>query len=804
MAHPWQDLRIAARGLRRHPAFAIAAITTLALGIGANTAVFSIVHGVLLRPLPYPGADQIALLSSANQVGVPDADDWRARSHTVTSISVLLRQWNVDLVGSGDPQRLNGSVVEPNLFPMLGLTPLRGRLFGTDDNRPGAPRVGVISDHFWQRQFNRDPNVVGRSVILNDRPTTIVGIMPATADVFGDNIDVWLPVASETPWALDQRGTNMFDVVGRVSPGTSWSDVTREMALISADLARTYPRTNTGKVAVPQPLLTALVGNVRTPILVLESAVGIVLVLVTANLVGLLIARANAREPEVALRVALGAQRRELATLLATEGAIIAAIGGAMGIGIAIVGRHLLLSVLPTALPRVEGIRVDWRVMALAVGLVVASGMVLMAVPMLHTLRATRGGGAPSAVRTRDSRPIQRVLGSLVAAEVGMAVVVLTLSALLGRTFIALQHVSLGFDPTQVVSGELVLPELRYSKVDDQTRVFRAVAQRLAATPGIEAAGSVVGLPLGPGGGIGQGIIVEGQAPVTPGTEPSVRVRPVAGDYFGTLRIPLRGGRMFTDADDERSIPVALVNETLARTLWPTGSPIGHRLRRPGAAGTPIIWMTIVGIVGDTKTNGLTTGDQPAVYLPYVQHTESWMRWGTLVVRGQGQPAQLAQAMRAAIAAVDPLIPIGNVAQLTEYRSAAMAQQRLDAVVLAVFALGALVIAIQGVYGTLAYVVEQRRREIGIRVAVGATPHAVQRTIVGRGMRSVMIGMAAGLVVAVAAGRAASSLLYGVSADDPLNYLAVACIIGAAALCGAIGPAWRASRADPLEALRAS
>jgi predicted permease len=403
----------------------------------------------------------------------------------------------------------------------------------------------------------------------------------------------------------------------------------------------------------------------------------------------------------------------------------------------------------------------------------------------------------------QDSRAAQRLLGGLVAAEVGMAVVVLSLSALLGRTFVALQHVKLGFDPSHVMSAELVLPELRYTDASHQTRVFRDVMQQLAATPGIEAAGSVVGLPLGPGGGIGQGIIVEGAPPVAPGTETSVSVRPVAGDYFGTLRIPIVGGRAFADADDERSIPVAIVNEALAHELWPTASPVGHRIKRPGASGDAV-WMTIVGIAGDTKTNGLTTGDRPAVYIPYVQHTESWMRWGTLVVRGSGEPAQLARAMQAAVATADPLVPLGNVVQLTEYHSAAMAQQRLDAMVLAVFALGALLIAVQGVYGTLAYVVEQRRREIGIRVAIGATPRAVQRTVVGRGMRAVAIGTAVGLAAATVAGRAASSLLYGVSAADPVNYIAVACVIIGAALCGAVLPAIRASRADPLAVLRSS
>ena len=523
---------MAARSMRRHPAFAIAAIATLALGVGANTAVFSIVNGVLLRPLPYPDAGRVALLTTEHQVGVPDVVDLRERSHMVGSIAAVLRQWNVDLIGSGEPQRLNASVVEPEFFTLLGQSPVRGRAFGTADNQPGAARVAVISEGFWNRQFASDPAVVGRTVTFNDRPTTIVGVMPLTADVFGDNIDLWLPIASETPWALGQRGTGMFDVVGRLAPGATWSGSARELAAISADLATTYPKTNTGKVVVPEPLLSALVGQVRTPILVLESAVAIVLVLVTANLVGLLIARAAARRPEIDLRVALGARPRELARLFATEGAIITAAGGAIGIALAVAGRALLLTVLPASLPRAAGIRIGWPVVAFALTIVVASGIVLMTVPVLHALRATRRGGARAAARGHSSQAVQRLLGGLVAAEVGMAVVVLSLSALLGRTFVALQHVTLGFDPSHVMSAELVLPELRYTQTGDQTRVFREVMRQLAATPGIEAAGSVVGLPLGPGFGIGQGIVVEGAPPVSAGNETSVAVRPVAGDYF--------------------------------------------------------------------------------------------------------------------------------------------------------------------------------------------------------------------------------------------------------------------------------
>ena len=792
------DLILAARRLIRRPSYAITAIVTLALGVGANAAVFSVVRGVLGRPLPYPQAGRLALLSSRSSVSIPDGRDWRKQSHTLDAVALFLRRWDFDLVGQGEPLRLSGSVVEPEFFRMLGVRPVLGRVLEVGDDQTTAPAVAVISVGLWHRVFGGDPNAVGRTVTLNDHPTTIVGVMPPSADVLGDGVELWTPVATQTPWALAQRGTNNFDALGLLRPGVRLDDARRELKTISDELAAAYPQTNTGKVAVPVPLMTALVGDVRTPLLLLEAAVVLVLILATANLTGLVLARGGVQHPELVVRAALGASRRELAALFFAEGALLTAVGGGLGIALALVAERALIALLPLTLPRVGDIRIDVSVIAVAITLALASGVVLTVVPAIQEL-ATRKAATPSSTRTSRGVEHDRLLATLVTIEVALAVVVLSGSALLGRTFVALERVHLGFDPDSVVTAELVLPEARYTDIPSQTRAIRGVVERIAAVPEIEAAGSVIGLPLGTSS-IGHKLYVDGRPAPAAGQEPRADSRPVVGDYFAALRIPIVSGRGLTRADDEHAVPVAVVNQALARQLWPTATPIGARLKWVGADSAR--WMTVVGVAGDTKSHGLTDADVPAVYTPYVQRTEAWQRWSSLVVRSRAPRPEIERVMRQAVSAVDPLVPIGRVSSMGTLRSAATSQQRVDAIVLAAFAAAALLIAVQGIDGTMAYVVEQRRREIGIRVAVGATSTQVRRTVVVRGMRTTMTGLALGLVGALLAGRAAQGVLFGVSSADPTTYLAVALVIGVAAWCGALVPALRASHVDAATVLR--
>ena len=802
MTRPGQELRWAARGLLYHPTFAIAAVATLALGIGANTAVFSVAHGVLAAPLPYPDPSRLVLLTGTSQVSVPDGTDWRERSRSIAEVALFIRKWDFDLTGQGEPQRLTGSVVEPALFHLLGVTPVLGRVLTSADNQSTAPRTVVIGEGLWRRQFGADRSILGRTIVLNDHPTTVVGVVPEAADVLGDGVDLWTPVATETPWALDQRGTNNFDAVARLQPAATIDQSRRELADISSALATAYPATNTGKVVAPLPLLTALVGDVRGSLVLLECAVLLVLGLATVNLAGLLVTRGRVRRHDTAVRLALGARYRQLVAGLTAEGLLLAAMGTALGITFAILGHDALMAVLPASLPRAGGIHVDGSAVAFGAALALGSAMLLVLLPAIDVRRSVAGGGLATADRAGVDRGHHRLLGGLVVTEVALAVVVLVASVLLGRTFLALERVRLGFEPSHVVFGDLVLPESRYSTIAPQSAAFRGAVQHLSATPGVEAAGSVIGLPLGAGGTIGHRLEVEGQPPVAPGSEASAEDRPVTGDYFGALRIPIVRGRAFTDADDERAAPVAIVNETLARRTWLTASPLGHRVRWVGA-GDSASWMTVVGVAGDVKALALTTGDQPAVYVPYVQRAETWQRFGTLVVRGS-DPVQLERAIRAAVREVDPLVPVGRVAPMLTVRSRAMAQQRFDAIVLGVFSAAALVLAIQGIYGTLAYVVEQRRREIGIRMALGATPRTVRRAVVNRGLRLTVVGVVVGLVAAAAVGRVVRGLLYGVTAGDPTTYVVVSLAIAGAGWLGAFVPARRASRADPLVALRGS
>ena len=794
----WNELALAARRLLRRPSYAITAIVTLVLGVGANAAVFSVVRGVLGRPLPYAQADRIVLLSSQSLVSIPDGRDWRKQSRTLNAVALFLRKWDFDLVGQGEPLRLSGSVVEPEVFHILGVHPVVGRVLEATDDEMTAPAVAVISVGLWHRVFGGEPSAIGRTVTLNDHPTTIVGVMPASADVFGDGVELWTPVATQTPWALTQRGTNNFDALGLLHPGVRVDDARRELKTISDALTAAYPQSNSGKVVVPAPLLTALVGDVRTPLLVLEGAVVLVLLLATANLTGLVLARGGVQHPELVVRAALGANRRMLVTLFLAEGAVLTLVGGGLGIALALAGERALIRLLPSTLPRVGDIRIDMSVIVLAAVLALASGLVLTVVPAIQEL-ATGQTKAPSSLGASPSKEHDRLLGALVMIEVALAVVVLSGSALLGRTFVALERVHLGFDPDSVVTSELVLPEARYSDIPGQTRAIRGVVERIAAAPEVEAAGSVIGLPLGTSS-IGHRVFIEGRPPAVPGQEPRADSRPVVGDYFAALRIPIVRGRGLSAADDEHAVPVAIVNQALARQLWPTTSPVGARLKWVGADSAR--WMTVVGVAGDTRSHGLTEADAPAVYTPYVQRTEAWQRWSSLVVRSRAPRSEIERVMRAAVAAVDPLVPIGRVTSMGALRSAATSQQRVDAVVLAAFAAAALLIAVQGIYGTMAYVVEQRRREIGIRIAVGATSSQVRRTVVVRGMRSTTIGVALGLIGAILAAHAARSALFGISSADPSTYVAVALVICAAAWCGALVPAFRASRVDAATVLR--
>jgi predicted permease len=795
-----QDARHALRLLRKSPGFTTAAVLTLAVGIGVSTAIFSVVNAVLLRPLPFDAPDRLVFITREGDVSVPDGIDWRAESRTHQEIALFLRGWAFDLTGDGEPERLNGSVVEPDYFRVLGTPPLLGRPIQPADNLPGAPQVAVLSHAFWTRRFAADPSVVGRGIVLSDVPTTIVGVMPAAFDFLGDELDLWVPVAPAVPRFLEERGTNNFDAIGRLRPGVSVEAARAEMVAISERLEKQYPRSNRGKIVEPMPMQEFMVGAVRRSLWVLQGAVALVMLVGSVNLAGLLLARASARAGEFALRTAIGASRGRLLRQLLVEGVLLALLGGGVGLLAAVWGREALVAAAPETLVRLREVPLDGRVLLFGLAAALVAGVLMSLAPALQVWRADPGSFLKGAGKATGGASRHRLLGGLVVAELACACVLLVGGGLLGRTFARLQNLSLGFESQGLLTAEVVLPESRYGTRETQTQAFAQMVERASALPGVASAAYVITPPLSPRGGIGSPLKFATPPDQMRTDNPGARVRLVHGDYFGTLRLPIREGRALAATDGDGALPVAVVNERLAREFWPGRSPIGERLSF-GWTDEPR-WMTIVGVAGDLKGTQVTAQDSLTVYAPYVQRVTDWQRWGTLVVRTRVEPHTLARPLKEAVWSVDPTLTPDQVVTVEDRRAEQTAQQRFNALALVSFAAVALLVALQGVYALLAYAVEERRREIGVRMALGATGGDVLRLVLGRGLRLAALGLAGGLALAFGLGRTLDSLLFGVAPTDALTFLAAASLLGVTALVACTLPAWRASRVDPIAVLR--
>jgi putative ABC transport system permease protein len=796
----WQDARHALRLLRKAPGFAAAAVLTLAVGVGVSTAIFSVVNAVLLRPLPFDAPDRLVFITREGDVSIPDGVDWRAQSRTHREIALFLRGWAFDLTGDGEPERLNGSVVEPDYFRVLGTAPLLGRVLQPTDNLPGAPQVAVLSQAFWTRRFAADPTVVGRGVVLSDVPTTIVGVMPAAFDFLGDDLDLWVPVAPAVPRFLEERGTNNFDAIGRLHGGVTVESARAEMVAISQRLEQQYPKTNRRKIVEPMGMQDFMVGGVRRSLWVLLGAVALVMLVGSVNLAGLLLARSSARAGEFALRTAVGAPRRRLLQQLLVEGLLLALLGGGAGLLAAVWGRELLVAAAPESLVRLHDVPLDGRVLGFGLLASLLSGVLMGLAPMLQLRRADPGAFLKGAGKATGGSGRHRLLGALVVGELACACVLLVGGGLLGRTFARLSAQPLGFDSQGLLTAEVVLPESRYGTRGAQTQAFSQMVERASALPGVVSAAYVITPPLSPRGGIGSPLKFATPPDQMRTENPGARVRLVHGDYFGTLRLPIREGRGLSASDAEGTLPVAVVNERMAREFWPGRSPLGERLSF-GWTDEPH-WMTIVGVASDLKGTQVTAPDSLTVYAPYVQRVADWQRWGTLVVRTQMEPHALVRPLKGAIWSVDPTLTPDQLETVEDRRAVQTAQQRFNALALVSFAAVALLVALQGVYALLAYAVEERRREIGVRMALGATGGDVLRLVLGRGLRLAALGLAGGLVLAFSLGRTLESLLFGVAPTDALTFLAASGLLGVTALVACTLPAWRASRVDPITVLR--
>jgi predicted permease len=790
------DLRHALRLLRRSPGFACVAVLTLAMGIGGTTALFSAVDGVLLRPLPVRDEGRLVAMAGTN-ASYLDLKDWESGLPALESVALHSGvTWHYDLVGPDGAERVEGAPVSPGFFEVLGVRAARGRVFGAADGETGS-RLAVLSDGFWRR-LGAAPGVVGRTLTLNGFPYVVTGVMPPGFAFPHEGAELWTSIPRELPDVLRYRGIHAFRGLGRLRPGARVEAAGAQLDALERRMAAADPEESSGLDWSLVPLRREVVGDARTALLVLFGGVALVLLIACANVAGLLLARGAARRREFAVRRALGAGTGRLARQLLAESVTLAILGGAAGLLVAAWGAGALAALGPDDVPRASGIELDGRVLGFALLVSIATGLAFGAAPALTGTRirsaalAEDGRGAGGRSRTRVRR-------ALVVGQVAIALVLLAGAALVLRTLWNLARVDPGFETAHVLAFEITLPESRYEDIPPQTRFVAALEERLRALPGVEAAGAVGDLPVAEDNYVVHNLAVEGRT-YGRGEEPEIPHRPATPGYFDVLRIPVIRGRGLLPADGGGGQPVAVVNRTMARMLWPDGGVLGSRVRWARDEASP--WITVVGVVGDVRSNALREPEEPALYTPHAQTSVPWRRIVSFVVRTSGDAAALLPSVRREVAALDPGIPVVEARTMDRVLGDSLRRLRLEGGLLAAFAAVALALAALGLYGVIAQLVSERRREIGIRVAVGARGADVVRLVVGEGLRLAAAGVALGAGAAVAATRVLRAVLYGVEPGDPLTLAAMgAAALGAAALASWL-PARRAAALAPAEALR--
>ncbi len=799
-----QDLRYAARTLGRNPAFTTIATVVLALGIGANTAVFSVVNAVLLRPLPFPDSERLVELHLATPEGDPrgpvsaiDFEDWRAQNHVFQDIALVnTLSRGMTLTGGAEPEQLPTAYVHPAFFSTIGVQPEIGRGIRLDENEPGRNRIAVLSHRLWQRRFGGDSSIAGRAVTLDGQPFTIAGVMPASYRFPDATIDVWAPESLIDAARAPRRRDNRFQrVIARLDRGVTLEAARAEMATIAARLEVLYPDTNAGRAIVTiVPLHESLVGeSVRSAVLILLGAVVLVLMIACANVGNLLFERAVARRHEFAVRRALGAGRARIVRQMLAESVVLAGAGGALGLAVGAWGLDALLGLSRDFLPAQNDVVLDGRVLGFTLVATLLSVLVFGAVPAMGISRS-----APQLMLREDTRGATAGPGGrelrclLVVAETAIALVLLVGAVLMVRSFANLRRVEPGFDPGGVLAVSMNASSIRYPERPQYLAFYRQILSRVRQIPGIEAAGSTRNLPL-QGTAENLPVSVDDQPAVPAGSEPVVPVHPISPEYFRAMRIPLLQGRDFTAEDHESAPTVVIVSRSMARRFWPGGSPIGRTLRSgPRAA-------TVVGVCGDVRQTRLDREGESAIYVPQAQDPR---RGFTLVIRTHGDPRALAPAVRGEIQAIDPEHPILRIAAMEEVLGGAVAQPRLMTTLLGVFGGLALCLAMLGVYAVIAYGVSLRTREFGVRMALGARPRNVLAIVLREGAALALAGVAVGTAAALALTRFLSSHLYEVGATDATTFVAVAGLLFGTSLAASYLPARQATRLDPLAALR--
>jgi len=799
----WQDLRYGARMLIKKPGFTLIAVVTLALGIGANTAIFSVVNALLLRPLPFDDLDRIVAVferrsdAPRNEAAAGNYFDWQAQNQVFESIG-MYRWWAANLTGVETPERVQGFMITANLFDALGAQPALGRRFTPEEEQPGQDGVVILNHGFWQRRFGGDPGVVGRTIHFDGTPRTVVGVMPPEYN-FPPGGEMLAPLAL-TPQQKQSRRNHTYLAVARLKPGVSIEQARADLDAIAARLERQYPQTNAGWGAAVFPLLDHTVRQYSQALLVLLGAVGFVLLIACANLANLMLARATGREKEMAIRAALGARRHRIVRQLLTESVVLAVIGGAAGILLALWGTEALKSAMPgeivSFIPGWMNIGIDAQALAFTLGLSLLTGIAFGLVPALAAsrpdLNATlKEGGKSSAGSHR-----RRLRSALAIAEIAISLALLVGAGLMVKSFLRLINTDPGFKPENTLTMELLLPRAGYAEEARRAGFFRQLLERIEALPGVEAAGVVSHLPLG-GSNASAGFLIEGRPEPPPGQGNDGRYRVCSPRYFEALGIRLLRGRAFTEQDRAGAAPVVIVNETLARQHWPNEDAVGNRIRFTGDPAQNL-WMTIVGVTRDVK-HTLDTEVKPEYYLPHAQ--DAW-RSMSLVARAKGEPMALAPAIRREALALDKDQPVFLIRTMEQVRAQSVLVQRFAAIALGLFAALALVLAVVGIYGVMSYAVAARTHELGIRLALGARPVDVLMLALKQGLTLTLVGVAIGLAVAFALTRLMSKLLFDVSVTDPLTFVGTALLLTFVALLACWIPARRATKVDPMTALR--
>jgi putative ABC transport system permease protein len=801
----WQDLRYGFRTLLRNPGFCAVAILALALGIGPNTAIFTMVNAVLLKPLPVPEPNRVVMIwgtvlkAGFDQMPVSAADylEWQkqARSFDAMSAAFAIPEFGLNVSGAGDPERVSAALASKEFLPALGIKPIAGRNFLPEEDRPGGPPAVLISHALWQRRFHSDAAAIGRTLTVDGIPRTVVGVVPHE---LGEMVaaDLWLPTAINPN--NPERRNHQFGIVARLKPGVSVAQARAEMNVIARRLESAYPATNTGWGVTLFPMAEMYTGRIRPVLLILLGAVGLLLLIACANLANLLLARAATREKEIAIRGALGAGRLRLIRQLLSESLVLALAGGALGLVLAAWGVRLMRGIVPDMFPMLQHMSVDVPVLAFTFGISILTGLLFGLVPAWRSSHTDLNTTLKEAAgRSESAGGSHRVRSFLLAGEVALAVLLSVSAGLLLRSFVRVTEVDPGVRTANILTMNLSLPEVKYDTPLKRAAFYKDLIERLDTLPGVRSAGAVLFLPLRVSilsFRIGvNSFQIQGRPPLPPDQRPLADYRTATPGYFGTMGIALRQGRLFDQHDDQDAKRVVLVNEAMVRKHFANEDPLGQHL----VMGQP---AEIVGVVADAKLYGLDAPVEPAVYVPHAQQSgDSAM---AIVVRTGGDPAAMASAVRREIAKLDPEQPISNVRTMEKVLSDSLMLRRASMLLLTVFASLALTLATVGIYGLTAYSVSRRTHEIGLRVALGASQPQILRLVVGRGLVTSLIGAAIGVAAAFELTRGLSSMLYGVTATDPLVFAGVPLLLIAVSVLASYVPARKATRIDPLVALR--